>query len=72
VGLSQQDLTELEVLRNPEIVRRAGIDRDGDGYRCAYNVVRYMLAWADMIDEALGPRPEVPVEVVPQPAVVHS
>lgn len=29
-------------------------------------VIRYMLAWADMIDEQLGPREAVPVEVVPE------
>ena len=61
-GLTSDDIINLEVLADRRI-----LDRAGPCIFCrGHGVSKYMLAWADMIDEQLGPREAVPIEVVPE------
>lgn len=64
-GISRRDICDLELLGNVEILKRAGLTFSSCEYQSRQDVARYMLAWADLIDEQLGPREPVPVEVVP-------
>ena len=55
VGLSAQDVALLERLADPAVRERLGV---GAGYFAHYerdNVVRYMRAWAELLEEQLDP-----------------
>lgn len=75
-GMSYNDIADLEMINNPDIRVRANLGMTVCGEDIRHRpifeefhrpeTIAYMLAWADMIDEQLGPRAPIPVEVVPQ------
>lgn len=70
-GLTTLDITELEYLRNPEVLKRVG--RGALNYRSATDAAAYMRAWANLLVERareegkLSPEPEPEPVQTPQP-----
>ena len=68
VGLTKEDIAHLERLSDPEVAAAAGGALD---YRRRADVVRYLNAWADLLQARLLPSLAVPeaVSVVSDEAV---
>lgn len=71
LGLSSDDLGQLERLTNPEVLRRLPVElRKELSYRERAHVVMYMRAFADLLEERLPP--SAAAEIVPlSPASVQ-
>jgi hypothetical protein len=64
LGLSSDDLGQLERLTNPEVLRRLPIElRKELSYRERDHVVMYMRAFADLLEQQLPP--SAAAEIVP-------
>ena len=51
MGLSAADIANLERLSDPEVRRRLGNNTDDFSHYIRENVVRYLHAWADLLEE---------------------
>lgn len=61
LGLTAEDVGHLERLSSPDVRRRLGNNTVHFSHSERENVVAYLLAWADLLDERLCGEP-VPVE----------
>lgn len=77
LGLTREDLGELERLENLEVKNRLGIEQGGYiDPKNKQNTIRYLRAWADLLEEKLEKTedlsgdslPQEPEEMVLQPA----
>lgn len=53
VGMTTGDVADLERLRNERVLRRMPEGGRGASHRCREDVVAYMGAWADLLEEEL-------------------
>jgi hypothetical protein len=49
-GLDASELRRLEKLANPDVVAIAGIEMEGSWWRSPDNAVRYLRAWAELLE----------------------
>ena len=57
LGLTVEDVGHLERLSSPDVRRRMGNDTVHFQHAHRENVVAYLSAWADLLDEQLGDEP---------------
>lgn len=50
LGMDWSDLAHLEMTDSPEVLKACGWNRGDDTYGSRDSVVRYMRAWADLLD----------------------
>jgi hypothetical protein len=53
VGLDREDIRHLERLSDPLVLRRLGKNTTGLAHNVRENVVAYMHAWADLLEDSL-------------------
>lgn len=53
-GLDREDVRHLERLSDPIVLRRLGKNTTGLAHNVRDNVVAYLRAWADILEEELG------------------
>lgn len=53
IGLSATDIKQLERLSDPEVRRRLGTENVYFPHHIRENVIRYVVEWADMLEEDL-------------------
>ncbi|MEM6644859.1 MAG: hypothetical protein AAF730_01265 [Bacteroidota bacterium] len=67
-GMTTEDIIHLERLSSPVVLRRLGSTSLLLDYRSRADVIRYMNAWADLLEEALLPQLDVSQAMaVPEP-----
>ncbi|GAB5519661.1 MAG: hypothetical protein RhofKO_19120 [Rhodothermales bacterium] len=66
-GMTTEDIMHLERLSSPVVLRRLGRSSVLLDYRSRTEVVQYMNAWADLLEEALLPQLSVPSELTSAP-----
>jgi hypothetical protein len=57
LGLTVEDVGHLERLSSPDVRRRMGNDTVHFQHAHRENVVAYLSAWSDLLDEQLGDEP---------------
>lgn len=69
LGLELEDVEYLEKLSDPRVLRRFEPGERSLSYRDRTDVVRYLRAWADLLEEQVAPGP-IDAEVLPWPGHV--
>ena len=63
-GLSTEDLQHLERLSDPEVLRRLPLEHRYPNHNHREDVIRYMMAWADLLEEQYLAKTNLPEEVL--------
>lgn len=70
-GLALEDLKHLEKLSDRQVLQRFPIEKRFLKHNVRPDVVAYMNEWANMLEEQLLEKIQLPAELITQPEVAH-